>query len=1149
MCVLSLFCAGRLAAQNATAEIVGTVNDASGAAMPNAHVTAKHIATGVARSMDTNAAGAYSFTFVPIGIYSVTIAAKGFKTFTAHSISIATGDVARVDAKMELGDMQQTVEVQAQAAAALQTDSSSVTSYLTKQNVQDLPVNGRNITKLVQLLPGVNEGTTSNQTSGNRPGDKRQTSSISVNGQSDVLNTQLIDGMDNNERMQGAMGIKPSIEAIEEVQVQTNLYSAAVSRTAGGVVNLVTKSGTNKPHGSLFEYVRNSMFDAKDFFNVPQAGNALAGVQPKYRLNQFGGSVGGSVKKDKTFFFMDYELLLTRQGVTQSVTVPTPCELGRKSCNGVMQLGNFFDMLPGKVIYDPLGAGKPTPFPNNLIPITRINSIAQNYAALWPVSNVCTATSPTCQFVDSPVQTQTFHTADIRIDHHFNDKQYLFARYSVNNVDTFIPSALPQVSVASKSLWPGGSSSSIFPGSTVQRFQNVALSYTHIFRPTLLMQLSGSYLRIMGYGAATNSGTNAATAFGWLGANTDATTSGLPQLTFNDGGYQILGDATNLPIFTGGNNFSYTGTVTWTKGVHTVKFGASLTRRRADFYQSQYTMGQFSFSSQLTNSTLGASGGSGGSSLASLLLGYPLLQQRTLALGINQNRNWEPNGYVQDDWRITSRLTLNLGLRWDAFTPITEKHDHLSNFDVTDPSVLAGGQVLVAGQNGVSRTVNFVTPKHDFQPRLGFAATLGHDTVLRGGFGMTYYPNMVGTSNSLRNQPFLSTFVNIAPLGQPGVPLPVLGTPLPTAPSSTCLVASCGATGVTLVQYAIDRDRPDNQAYQTNLVIEKGFAGNIAGIGYAGVFGRHMGVMFPNVNLPLPPLGPGGCGQTTAIAIPGPCQPYYKQIPLVVDVQMVKEGGIANYNSLQLTLKRRYQHGLTLAASYTYARGLSDGFDGARGVCNSCGLKLNDPSFDYGNSDLDIRHRVAVTANYEVPGFKSAKGPLAGVLNGWQVNGIYLYSTGLPFTVVNTGSPQSNIGQGGIGTTVNVSGDRPNRRQSSSFTQSLNEWFDITAFALQPYGTMGNEGRNQFYSPRQTRVDVSLFKEFSLKESVKLQFRAEAYNLTNTPSFAPPSANISGWTSTNSAGVPTTGGNFGKITATSFFYTPRDLQFALKLRF
>ena len=522
ICVLSLLCASPLAAQNATAEIVGTVTDNSGAAVPNAHVTATHIATGVARSMETNAAGAYAFTFVPIGTYSVTISADGFKTFTAPGVSIATGDIARVDVKIELGDMRETVEVQAQAAAALQTDSSSVTGYLTKQNVQDLPVNGRNITKLIQLLPGVNEGTTSNQTSGNRPGDKRQTSSISVNGQSDVLNTQLIDGMDNNERMQGAMGIKPSIDAIEEVQVQTNLYSAAVSRTAGGVVNVITKSGTNNIHGSLFEYLRNSMFDAKDFFNVPQAGNPLAGVKPEYRLNQFGGSVGGPIRKDKTFFFADYELLITRQGVTQSVTVPTPCELGRANCNGVTQVGNFFDMLPGKVIYDPLGSGKPTPFPSNLLSSSRLNKVAQNYAAMFPTSTACSGAAPTCQFVNSPVQTQNFHMADIRMDHHFNERQYLFARYSVNDVATFIPSGLPQVSVAGAKVWPGGSPLTIYPGTTLQRYQNIALSYTHILRPTLLMQLSASYLRIMGDGKAADSGTNAATAFGWPGADTDA---------------------------------------------------------------------------------------------------------------------------------------------------------------------------------------------------------------------------------------------------------------------------------------------------------------------------------------------------------------------------------------------------------------------------------------------------------------------------------------------------------------------------------------------------------------------------------------------------------------------------------------------------
>ena len=376
---LALVCAIGICAQSAlaqgTADILGTVTDNSGAVLPNAKVTIKSLDTGLERTVQTSGSGDYSFTLVPVGNYAVTVEAQGFKMFNEPKLTLASGDRTRVDAKMQVGEITQTLEVSAQATA-LQTDRSAVTGLVTTKAVEDLPVNGRNFMRLVQLAPGASESVQSSLGGGARPDDRRQTSVVSANGQTDSANNFLLDGMDNNERAIATIIVKPSIDALQEVKVDTNMYSAEMGRAGGAVINMITKSGTNAFHGTIFEFLRNDLFDAKNFFNVPQAGNPLAGVKPEFRQNQFGGSIGGPIKKDKTFFFADYEGFRRVQGQTQQAAVPTACELGRATCNGITQLGNFSDTATP--IYN---AQTHAQFTNNVIPLSSISTIAQNYAA------------------------------------------------------------------------------------------------------------------------------------------------------------------------------------------------------------------------------------------------------------------------------------------------------------------------------------------------------------------------------------------------------------------------------------------------------------------------------------------------------------------------------------------------------------------------------------------------------------------------------------------------------------------------------------------------------------------------------------------------------------------------------------------------
>jgi hypothetical protein len=1116
-----------------TADLVGTVTDNSGSVVPGAKVTVRNLDTNLVRSQTTEASGQYSFTLLPVGSYSVTVEVMGFKTFTDPQLVLATGDRARVDAALQVGEISQSVEVEANAVA-LQTDNSTVGVLVTSRAVQDLPVNGRNFIRLVQLAPGATESVQSSLGGGTRPDDRRQTSTVSANGQTDSANNFLLDGMDNNERAIATIIVKPSIDAQQEVKVDTSLYPAETGRAGGAVINVITKAGSNNLHGSLFEFLRNDLFDAKNFFNTPQPGNPLAGVKPEYRQNQFGGSLGGPIRKDRTFFFVDYEGFRKIQGNTFVATIPTACELGRVACNGVQQLGNFSDI--STPIYNPVTHGV---YPNNIIPVSSINTVGANYAALFPTLTGCTLT---CNFVSSPVQTQFAHTADARIDQMFSPKDSFFARYSINNTDTTSPGFLPRANVAGVTIpAPSPLNMNNFPGSAYQRQQSFSLSEVHIFSATFLLRLNAQLARYVTDSESANIGVAGNTAFGGpANINTNVPgTSGLALVQFQNGGYAALGDGFALPTAYWDTNYQYAGSVTWTHGAHTIKFGANLLRRDWSTFQVLFK-GNFNINSAQTSST-GTATGSGGNSFASLLSGYYNQATRNMALAAPQYRDWEIGDFIQDNWRVNRFLTVNLGVRYDIYTPITEKHNALSNFDPTDAAILARGMIQVAGATGVSSSVNIGTQFAGVQPRVGFAATLGHGMVLRGGFGTSYWPNNVASPANLKNAPMVANYT----INQLAAPTFTISQPVPAiVPNSVCVATACGATtsspGYTPSGFSIGAGTQlpyrNTLVYMSNLTLEKEFAGNVLGVGFVAEPVRNLGRTVPNIATNVPTLGAGGCGVATPVTFGSPCLPYSSTLPLVGTVQLLETNGISNYTALQVTFQRRFSRGLTVASNYSFARSLSD-VGGPGGACTGCAQVLNDFGRDYGPSDYMVKHRFTFASNYELPFGKSLRGVPGQMVKGWQINGIYAYATGQPFTVLDGSAQQNSFG---------VTSDRPSVVAPSPFQRSINEWFDYTQFRRQPFGTEGNLGHNTFTMPRNVRLDLSIFKDFPIREAVRLQFRAEAFNLTNTPSFGLPNATIGGF---DGGGVPTQAGNFAKITTMNAFYTPRDMQFALKLIF
>ena len=403
-------------AQVATADIVGRVTDTSGAVLPGVTVNVVNNGTRAARTAVTGETGDFVVNLLPIGTYTVSIDLQGFQTQTTQ-VTVASGDRARVDARLQLGTVSENIQVTAEAQL-VQTDTSTVSAIMNEKAVQDLPVNGRNFVRLVQLVPGATEGGATALSSGNRPDDRRQTSAVSINGGGDNQNNQMIDGMDNNERAIGTIGVKPSMDAIAEIKVQTNLYSAEAGRTGGGVINILTKSGSNAFHGSGFEFVRNDRFDARNFF---------ATTKPLLRQHQFGGSLGGPIIADRTFFFADYEGFRQRQGQTNLLTVPTVR----------MRTGDFSEL--SGIIYDPFTNPR-VPFLGNAIPGNRLDPIAMRYMALYPMP---TSSGQANNYASTTIRTQNSSTADVRIDHRFDSSNSIFGRYSINDLTTVTPGGCP----------------------------------------------------------------------------------------------------------------------------------------------------------------------------------------------------------------------------------------------------------------------------------------------------------------------------------------------------------------------------------------------------------------------------------------------------------------------------------------------------------------------------------------------------------------------------------------------------------------------------------------------------------------------------------------------------------------------------------
>jgi outer membrane receptor protein involved in Fe transport len=1066
--VALLVIAAPVAAQVTTADVVGVVMDSSGGRLPGVTIAARNVATGQQQTAATDSQGNFQILRLAPGRYQISAALDGFRTIV-NDVELAIGDRYRFDPRMEIGVISEQILVTGESPV-LQTERASVAVLVDARAMQDLPLNGRNFVRLAQIAPGANEGPPNSLSSGNRPDDRRASSSVSINGQDTSLNNFLIDGLDNNERFIGTVIVRPSVDAIQEMRVETNAFSAELGRAAGGVINVVTKSGTNQLHGSIFEFYRNEALDSGNFF-------AASGPKPEYKQHQFGGSLGGRIIADKSFFFADYAGLRLRQGNTYTSTIPTLS----------MRRGDFSGLAP---IFDPQTGAQ---FPNNQIPANRTDPAAIALTRLYPAP---TNSALANNFVYSPTKTQDDDSFDVRIDHRFDPNNLLFARYSYNNTTTVLPDSLPPVD----GITPGGLGNTIFPGSSRQKPQAAQVNFDHVFSPGLVLEAKSGFSR---YDAATvtpNYGLNASQQVGIPGINIpgDLDSSGLSQITI--AGFPQFGDAGFIPLIIANDLWQGLSTLTFFRGAHTLKVGVDVKHRAVVAQQSTSARGLFAFNANFT-SNAGAAGT--GHPFASFLLGYPASTSRNKYLVKPTYLSAEMSSFAQYDWRARPWLTLNLGLRYDYFSQLSETNNQISNVD------LAAARIIVAGSD-TSSTAGLAEDVNNFSPRVGVAVTIDPKTVVRGGYGISYTPPVQGTGGALRNPPFVS-LLDITPSAF--VPINRLSDGLP-APLSTSTTAPTGALA------PIDFNIVMPWVHQFNVAVQRELPGRTAAtVGYVGVLGRDVVVTVP-VN--TPPPGPGPVQ---------PRRPLVNVFPLVAGIGYRTNAQTSNYRATYLVLEKRFSAGWGGRIGYTWAHQRVTApdsqypFTSIPAGANPFPAMLNSIRYETADAGQDIRHRLTVGVNYELGVARSATGLTGFLAKGWQVNAIALFQSGTPFNITN-GSARSNTG----------SGDRPNQSKDPNLPSSqrtLTRWFDTSAFEPQPLFTLGNTPLNAMHGPGVATLDLSVFKDFVPRNGTRIQFRIEAFNITDRVNYGNPGSALG----TSSFGVISSAG------------PARNVQLAVKFLF
>jgi hypothetical protein len=1149
--LVCVFFASSALGQKDAGSIVGTVKDPSGAVVSQAKVTVSDVERGIDFKTITNEEGEYVASPLKVGRYTVTVVQAGFKKAVSVPVDLDIQQRVAINITLQVGQISESVEV-TEAAPLLETETSEMGQVVDKRRVANLPLNGRNFAQLALLTAG---------TAPSEPGSRDEGGfGFSASGARSLQNNFLLDGVDNNSNLPDLLNetnyvIQPSVEALQEFKVQTNAYGAEFGRGNGAIINAVIKSGSNMLHGSAWEFLRNDKFDGRNFFDD------VTKPTPPYKQNQFGASFGGPIYipgvydgHNRSFFFVDYEGLRIRQAQTQTAFVPslawrkgdfsdlidytTPTGL---DCNGkTTYAGEIFDARLAQtncgVPFGYNGSGQPI----NIIPATSLvagggslDPLALRLAALYPQPGALVNGN---NFLANPVLQKDRNNFDIRIDQTFSDKDNAFFRFSYEDQPSQIPGTFGGVA-------DGGG---FFSGVEDDSYRSFASSWTHVFNPRLINEFRVGYNRVNSRRAELNASTNVSGELGFPGVPFSPGIGGLPQITFND--VATFGSPTFLPSIELQNSYTVSDNLTWVKGRHIWKYGTEIRREEFTIYQPASPRGNLGFSPTLTDNP--AAPGTGGTGFASFLAGL------TDGGSINNLHNvdyfrYTYAFYAQDDWKVTPKLTLNLGLRYELFLPVTERKDQLATFDLTNPStptlIVPKGQnaqltPTIASQVKISRTGSRGLINEDlnnFAPRVGLAYQIQARTVLRAGYGIFYGGQENGPYSNPSpgfNPPFFVTQSFNAPCSAPSANLATLDC---SVPGLSFLQNGFPANALvdpnTPIFFSVDQNLRTPYMQQWHGSVQHELPGDsVFELSYAGSKGSDLYTFF-NGNQAAPSSDP-----TSPLA---PRRP----VPSIdAGIDWFRSTGHSNYNSLQASYEKRFSHGLQFQASYTWAHSLDIASNANLGPTqnNSDFRDFRRPESEYGNSDFDVRHRFVVSSIYELPVghgkhfLGDASGLTNQVVGGWQLGNIVTISTGNWYTVLDSNGNFANAdgGAGGVSQRPDQIGD-PNAKPCVPGTV-----FNTCAFADPPLGSFGNVGRNTIQGPGFRDWDFSIFKNFRTSEKTTLEFRSEFFNVLNHTNFLFAQPGPQSGNNATILGTP----QFGFETAAR---DARKIQFALKFSF
>jgi hypothetical protein len=1053
--LVSLLLTSLAFAQVDTATITGVITDPSGLVIAGARIRATNQATGVEHTTLTNEEGVYVLTALPIGIYDVEITDQGFQTVRRPNVTLNAGTRARVDVQMTVGQVTEVVEVKT-AVPRLESETSSLSQVVENKLITQMPLNGRNYQDLAVLSAGVLPNRSQNFV----------TDGFSVNGAAHDQNVFQLDGADNNNYFSGIVvasneAVKPNIDAIQEFKLETHNYSAEFGRGGGAVVQVTTRSGANQYHGTAFEFLRNDKLDANNFFNSGR-------LKPPFRQNQYGSTFGGPIRRDKMFFFGDYESTRIREKVTSQSAIPTPAEVA----------GNFNGVAS---ISDPatqIAEGTRQPFPGNVIPASRMDPVAARMIALYPAPNL---TGKLNYVFNSPRNTDN-DKGDGRFDHQVDSNNSVFVRYTQLAFDRLEPGNLP--------LPASGGNTAV----RLARAKTGVLSWTTVVPgATKVNEIRVAYNRLVG---AIDSPTRTQLwkEFGFLGLFDRQDIKGLP--SFQPSGYQSIGDRSYAPDPRKQDVRQFVDTFSWNKGKHAMKMGTNIRNYIRYSGITNFARGVFSFNGQFTRARAGSP--TGGDAVADSLLG--LTSSITFSTPVNVRRHaWSYEFYFQDNFKVSTRLTLNLGLRWEYQSPYTEQNNRVQNF-VIDPASPNFGQLVPPTSGTEGRTFR----KRDFDnwaPRIGFSYSLSSKTTIRGGYGIFYLGDFFlnATTSIYANPPFyLQTDITTASnastsniIIRDGIPADALN------PKSL--------SGRSMFGAWYPYDYPIGMTNQWNIDIQRSLPGNaVLSAAYVGSNTVHM-TFDADLNQPAP--GPGPNNQRRF-------WPDYGNITTTAPLTG------SNYQALELKVERRFEQGVSLLSGYTFSKTLAGQLPQRSTVLAP----------EKARSFQHMPHRWFTAGVWELPFARGRRYATGGVIShvvaGWQISPIFVVQSGLPVTPTVTGNPANTTGA-----------QRPNRVGDGNLPRgerSPQRWFDVSAFTVPAPFTLGNSAAYVIEGPGRVNLNAAVARTLHLKERFSLDFRTEFFDLANNPHFDFPNTTVN----TPSAGT------IGSTTDPG-----RQIQFGLKLLF